>query len=544
MAINFSLAQPNGDYLDTLKAFAIGRASRQQEQQQSGRKRASEQVAAGDLSGARATAIAEGDFDLSAAIGKMGEDQRKQAAEAAQIMGATAFGIKNVPVEQREQAFRQAVPALQGRYSTEQLQQAYQALSQAGWSDQALDGYINSAMTAEDALSAYTKQNEQYTLAPGSARYDAAGNIIAEQPFAPQYREVGPGQELVEIPGANPRGGGPASGGGGRAVALDGNNPGGINDGEFARSQPGYAGANGRYAAFDTIENGFAAQKALLGSYVQRGFDTPAKIAARWAPAGDGANDPNAYARFVAGKMGIGVNDRISPAQIDRFAMAAAEQENSDAPRVIARGSPKQKDAPSGYRWAADGQSLEPIPGGPGAGRPGGDRKAEADLRKEFNQRPEVKAFADVRQSMNNIRQYYLGQTQGTPTPQRDMSMIFSFMKMLDPGSVVREGEFASAQNAAGVEDRIRNLYNRARNGTLMNPRQRADMLNAAQDTFFSQQGNYNRVADEYRTYARDYEINPDRVAPRSVSKGRRRRGGGGGQAPQTPQGWTITRVN
>lgn len=114
----------------------------------------------------------------------------------------------------------------------------------------------------------------------------------------------------------------------GSAVALDGNNPGGISDGRFARSQPGYVGSNGRYAAFDTMDHGAGAQKSLLHSYVTRGYDTPATIAARWAPAGDGKNDPVAYANFVAGKMGIGVHDKIGPAQIDAFAAAQGKQEN------------------------------------------------------------------------------------------------------------------------------------------------------------------------------------------------------------------------
>jgi len=34
-------------------------------------------------------------------------------------------------------------------------------------------------------------------------------------------------------------------------------------------------------------------------------------------------------------------------------------------------------------------------------------------------------------------------------------------MKILDPGSVVREGEFATAQNSAGIPERIRAKYNR-----------------------------------------------------------------------------------
>ena len=73
-------------------------------------------------------------------------------------------------------------------------------------------------------------------------------------------------------------------------VALTGNNPGGINDGSFARSQPGYTGANGRYAGFRTMADGENAQKALLRSYISRGYDTPSMIASRWAPDADKNN--------------------------------------------------------------------------------------------------------------------------------------------------------------------------------------------------------------------------------------------------------------
>ena len=45
---------------------------------------------------------------------------------------------------------------------------------------------------------------------------------------------------------------------------------------------------------------------------------------------------------------------------------------------------------------------------------------------------------------------------------------IFSFMKMLDPSSTVREGEYATAQNTAGVDDKIRNAYNKAVNGSFL----------------------------------------------------------------------------
>lgn len=62
-------------------------------------------------------------------------------------------------------------------------------------------------------------------------------------------------------------------------------------------------------------------------------------------------------------------------------------------------------------------------------------------------------------------------------TAASDISLIFNFMKINDPGSTVREGEFATAQNAAGVPERITNLYNQMLRGTRLSPEQREDFL-------------------------------------------------------------------
>ena len=45
------------------------------------------------------------------------------------------------------------------------------------------------------------------------------------------------------------------------------------------------------------------------------------------------------------------------------------------------------------------------------------------------------------------------------------LAMVFKFMKALDPTSVVREGEQASAENSAGVPEAVRNMYNKIVNG-------------------------------------------------------------------------------
>jgi len=76
-----------------------------------------------------------------------------------------------------------------------------------------------------------------------------------------------------------------------------------------------------------------------------------------------------------------------------------------------------------------------------------------------------------------------------------------------------REGEFANAQNAAGVPDQIRNLYNRALSGQRLNPNQRADFIAQAQGIYTTRSRRYSELVQEYRGYAAGYGVNPDRIA-------------------------------
>jgi len=70
------------------------------------------------------------------------------------------------------------------------------------------------------------------------------------------------------------------------------------------------------------------------------------------------------------------------------------------------------------------------------------------------------------------------------PSAAGDIALIFNFMKMLDPGSVVREGEFATAAQATGVPGRILNQYNKLITGERLAPKQRTDFLNQSKNIF------------------------------------------------------------
>ena len=99
------------------------------------------------------------------------------------------------------------------------------------------------------------------------------------------------------------------------------------------------------------------------------------------------------------------------------------------------------------------------------------------------------------------------------PSAVDDVAIIFSYMRMLDPNSVVREGEFATAQNATGVPEQIQNMYNRVLSGNRLNPKQRQEMISAARSTYVPARNVYNDVANRYRGYARDSGVDPGAVA-------------------------------
>lgn len=100
------------------------------------------------------------------------------------------------------------------------------------------------------------------------------------------------------------------------------------------------------------------------------------------------------------------------------------------------------------------------------------------------------------------------------PTPADDIALIFGYMKTIDPTSVVRETEFATAQNAAGVPDRIRNAFNQAMNGQRLNATQREEFIRSAESQFTAYETRAIAVIDGYRALATQNGVDPGRVIP------------------------------
>lgn len=135
--------------------------------------------------------------------------------------------------------------------------------------------------------------------------------------------------------------------------------------------------------------------------------------------------------------------------------------------------------------------------------------ETEKKLRTEFNQQSDT--FNKVKDAYGRIQ----ASVKPTGSPAKgasDVSLIFSYMKMLDPGSVVREGEFATAQNAASVPDRVVSTYNNVLNGAKLSPTARAAFVMEARKLYTQAVSDQRKLEQQYRGIAVRSGANPDNV--------------------------------
>lgn len=160
------------------------------------------------------------------------------------------------------------------------------------------------------------------------------------------------------------------------------------------------------------------------------------------------------------------------------------------------------------YRRTKDGRIEWITPPSGGADMPTSSTiKNEAELRKEYTGQPQIKEYQTVRNAFQNVKN-----AARDPSAAGDLSMIFAYMKMLDPNSVVREQEFANAQNAAGVPDRVVNLYNRILRGERLNPEQRKDFLAQADKLHSTSMRQYEAVRRQFGDIAKNARARPEQV--------------------------------
>jgi hypothetical protein len=130
---------------------------------------------------------------------------------------------------------------------------------------------------------------------------------------------------------------------------------------------------------------------------------------------------------------------------------------------------------------------------------------AETTLRKEYD--TQTKDYKSIADNYSKIQS-----AAANPSPAGDISLIFGYMKLLDPSSTVREGEYATAQQAGSIPTQILAQYNKAVKGETLTDSQRQDFLGQANNIFQSQQAQQAQINDAYKKRAAAYGLNPENV--------------------------------
>lgn len=118
-------------------------------------------------------------------------------------------------------------------------------------------------------------------------------------------------------------------------------------------------------------------------------------------------------------------------------------------------------------------------------------------LRGDFRSEPIYKAHQDVQSAYSQIQQ---GLKMASPAG--DLAGATKIMKLLDPGSVVRESELGMAMAASGALDRLNNYASNIVNGTKLTPTQRVDFQKLADALYTESSKQYNTKRGEYQGIA------------------------------------------
>jgi hypothetical protein len=103
------------------------------------------------------------------------------------------------------------------------------------------------------------------------------------------------------------------------------------------------------------------------------------------------------------------------------------------------------------------------------------------------------------------------------------MALVFNFMKLLDPQSVVRETEFDSARKAGAwlqkmegtdtvVPIEIATAINKARYGTILTATQRNEIVSRSQMFYDAASGDIKKLKEQYTKLALEYGARPEMV--------------------------------
>lgn len=137
----------------------------------------------------------------------------------------------------------------------------------------------------------------------------------------------------------------------------------------------------------------------------------------------------------------------------------------------------------------------------------GKNREAEMKLGDDYRaQSKDFKAVADAYRTINTTLD------SATTSPAATLAGATKFMKLLDPGSVVRESELGMALQASGVIDRATNYINILQSGKVLTPTQVKDFKGITEQIYSAAREGQAAVDADYTDKATRFGLDPRNV--------------------------------
>tara|TARA_B100001094_G_scaffold333079_1_gene408426 strand:+ start:5304 stop:7568 length:2265 start_codon:yes stop_codon:yes gene_type:complete len=122
---------------------------------------------------------------------------------------------------------------------------------------------------------------------------------------------------------------------------------------------------------------------------------------------------------------------------------------------------------------------------------------AESTARKEF---VSLKVYKNTDQRYTSLTNLIASAKEDSAAG--DVAFIFDFMRMVDPNSVVKEGEFQLAEDAAPIMFKLNKMLNKARTGERLSVDQRNEFLSTARSIFNQSLETYRATENTYKGIA------------------------------------------
>lgn len=180
---------------------------------------------------------------------------------------------------------------------------------------------------------------------------------------------------------------------------------------------------------------------------------------------------------------------RVTPSPMNPFGGLSKRQVLALALSNGAKGSDLDEVAKIYDLMAADTESISSE-----------TMKIADGLRGEYLQQTKNNGFLEVTNRYKIIK-------SASSTPAGDISLIFGYMKMLDPTSTVREGEFENVKQAASYMDRVYGIGLKGVTGNTLNDKQRQWLKQEAATAYSKYQSSQAQIDALYHGLASKYGI-------------------------------------